>query len=79
MSYTKLSRAIEEFLLHKSAAGRSNYAIAHYRNQLNSFSTWLGDCPTDDTKKNWFFNGLSLTSDMIAWVLYPLLEEPSHL
>ncbi len=42
-----LSRAIEGFLLHKRAAGRSPNTLRNYRIQLDRMCAWLGD-PTID-------------------------------
>lgn len=40
-----LSRAIEGFLLHKSAEGRSRHTLADYRNCLGKLLSFLGDLP----------------------------------
>ena len=47
MSNPTLSRAVEGYLLHKSASGRSKYTIRNYRNQLGRFCSQLDDCPID--------------------------------
>ncbi len=47
MDYPTLSRTIEGFLLHISAAGRSHNTIRNYRMDLNRFSNWLNDLRID--------------------------------
>jgi integrase/recombinase XerD len=42
-----LSKAIEGFLIFKSACGRSPYTIRNYRNQLNRLNKWLGNPSLD--------------------------------
>ena len=47
-----VSIAIEGFLLHKSAAGRSRYTIRNYRTQLNRFAQRAGSKRIDELKGN---------------------------
>ena len=43
MSAIKLSKAVEGFLLSKSASGRSQYTIRNYKKELQRFTEWIGD------------------------------------
>jgi site-specific recombinase XerD len=46
--FPSLSRAIEGFLLHKSASGRSPYTLRNYRPQLIRFANQLDDQPINE-------------------------------
>ncbi len=54
MTFPTISRAMEGFLLHKSASGRSEHTLRNYQIQLSRFMTYLEDCPINNVtpKKN---------------------------
>jgi site-specific recombinase XerD len=43
-----LSRAIEGFILHKTASGLSPNTIRNYKNQLKRFKEWANNSPIDE-------------------------------
>ena len=48
MSYPSISKAVEGFLLYKSAGGLSHNTIRDYRSQLIRFAGWMNDVSVDE-------------------------------
>lgn len=63
MSQPKLSKAVEGFLLSKSANGQSSYTIRNYRKEMERFVDWVGDIPIDKVNSEKIQNYLKYLKD----------------
>jgi len=52
MSYPNILIALEGFLLHMSASGRSHYTIRNYKNQIGRLAKWIEDAAIDKISSN---------------------------
>jgi site-specific recombinase XerD len=63
MPQPKLSKAVEGFLLSKSANGQSSYTIRNYRKEMERFVDWVGDIPIDKVNSEIIQNYLKYLKD----------------